>query len=233
MTISDPIEVKTSKAKKMMLWFGLISITMTFAGLTSAFIVSSSRPDWLDSFVLPVWFTISTVSIALSSLFFQLAKYKLDQYIRVSLPENINIYIHRNNVNIFLGQIIIEDTNKSEDVFDNTVQVRISEGQDADLFRIDGRDLYLIGGLDYEENKEHYFTIKATNDKGIESQKTIKLIVNDIPNSSTRSSFNILVFNVQNEQEDSKVNYKRYYNPKIEDRGVGKWKIKRKSSIKR
>ncbi len=107
MTISDSIEVKTSKAKKMMLWFGLISITMTFAGLTSAFIVSSSRPDWLDSFVLPVWFTISTVSIALSSLFFQLAKYKLDQYIRVSLPENINIYIHRNNVNIFLGLTII------------------------------------------------------------------------------------------------------------------------------
>jgi len=107
MTISDPIEVKTSKAKKMMLWFGLISITMTFAGLTSAFIVSSSRPDWLDSFVLPVWFTISTASIALSSLFFQLAKYKLDQYIRVSLPENINIYIHRNNVNIFLGLTII------------------------------------------------------------------------------------------------------------------------------
>ena len=34
----------------MMLWFGMISITMTFAGLTSAFIVSSSRPDWLDSF---------------------------------------------------------------------------------------------------------------------------------------------------------------------------------------
>ena len=107
MTISDSIQVKTSKAKKMMLWFGLISITMTFAGLTSAFIVSSSRPDWLDSFVLPVWFTISTVSIALSSLFFQLAKYKLDQYIRVSLPENINIYIHRNNVNIFLGLTII------------------------------------------------------------------------------------------------------------------------------
>ena len=107
MTISDSIQVKTSKAKKMMLWFGLISITMTFAGLTSAFIVSSSRPDWLDSFLLPVWFTISTVSIALSSLFFQLAKYKLDQYVRVSLPENINIYIQRNNVNVFLGLTII------------------------------------------------------------------------------------------------------------------------------
>ncbi len=50
MGITDSIEVKTSKAKKMMLWFGLISITMTFAGLTSAFIVSSSRPDWLEFF---------------------------------------------------------------------------------------------------------------------------------------------------------------------------------------
>ena len=107
MSISNSIEVKTTKAKKMMLWFGLISITMTFAGLTSAFIVSSSRPDWLESFVLPVWFTISTISILLSSVFFQLAKYRLDQYVRVSLPENINIYLHRNNVNIFLGLTIL------------------------------------------------------------------------------------------------------------------------------
>ena len=107
MSISNSIEVKTSKAKKMMLWFGLISITMTFAGLTSAFIVSSSRPDWLESFVLPVWFTISTISILLSSDFFQLAKYRLDQYVRVSLPENINIYLHRNNVNLFLGLTIL------------------------------------------------------------------------------------------------------------------------------
>ena len=107
MSISDSIELKTSKAKKMMLWFGLISITMTFAGLTSAFIVSSSRPDWLESFVLPVWFSISTVSILLSSVFFQIAKYRLDQYVRVSLPENINIYLHRNNVNIFLGLTIL------------------------------------------------------------------------------------------------------------------------------
>ena len=107
MTTINPIDVKISKAKKMMLWFGMISITMTFAGLTSAFIVSSSRPDWLDSFVLPNWFTISTVSIVLSSLFFQLAKFRLDKYIRVSLPENINIYIERNNVNSLLVLTIL------------------------------------------------------------------------------------------------------------------------------
>ena len=107
MTKVNPMEVKISKAKKMMLWFGMISITMTFAGLTSAFIVSSSRPDWLDSFVLPNWFTMSTVSIVLSSLFFQLAKFRLDKYIRVSLPENINIYIERNNVNSLLVLTIL------------------------------------------------------------------------------------------------------------------------------
>ena len=107
MTTLNTLDVKVSKAKKMMLWFGMISITMTFAGLTSAFIVSSSRPDWLDSFVLPNWFTISTVSIVFSSIFFQLAKFRLDKYVRVSLPENINIYIERNNVNILLVLTII------------------------------------------------------------------------------------------------------------------------------
>ena len=107
MTTLNPLDVKVSKAKKMMLWFGMISITMTFAGLTSAFIVSSSRPDWLDSFVLPIWFTISSISIVFSSIFFQLAKFRLDKYVRVSLPENINIYIERNNVNILLVLTII------------------------------------------------------------------------------------------------------------------------------
>ena len=107
MTTLNPLDAKVSKAKKMMLWFGMISITMTFAGLTSAFIVSSSRPDWLDSFVLPNWFTISTVSIVFSSIFFQLAKFRLDKYVRVSLPENINIYIERNNVNILLVLTIL------------------------------------------------------------------------------------------------------------------------------
>ena len=107
MTTLNPLDVKVSKAKKMMLWFGMISITMTFAGLTSAFIVSSSRPDWLDSFVLPNWFTISTVSIVFSSIFFQLAKSRLDKYVRVSLPENIHIYIERNNVNILLVLTIL------------------------------------------------------------------------------------------------------------------------------
>ena len=66
-------EQKRKRAKKMMLWFGIISLIMTFAGLTSAFIVSSTRVDWLKDFQLPQAFTISTVIIVLSSLSMLLA----------------------------------------------------------------------------------------------------------------------------------------------------------------
>jgi cytochrome c oxidase subunit III len=68
---------KNSRAKKMMLWFGIISLIMSFAGWTSAFVVSSSRPDWLKDFQLPNAFIISTVVIILSSITFLLAKQAL------------------------------------------------------------------------------------------------------------------------------------------------------------
>ena len=67
-------EEKNNRAKKMMLWFGIISLVMSFAGWTSAFVVSSSRPDWLKDFQLPNAFIISTVVIILSSVTFILAK---------------------------------------------------------------------------------------------------------------------------------------------------------------
>ncbi|MDD7884466.1 heme-copper oxidase subunit III [Flavivirga sp. 57AJ16] len=67
-------EEKNNRAKKMMLWFGIISLIMSFMGWTSAFIVSSSRPDWLKDFELPNAFLISTVVIIISSLSFILAK---------------------------------------------------------------------------------------------------------------------------------------------------------------
>jgi cytochrome c oxidase subunit III len=61
-------EEKNRRAKKMMLWFAIISLIMSFAAWTSAFIVSSSRPDWLKDFQLPNAFIISTVIIIVSSL---------------------------------------------------------------------------------------------------------------------------------------------------------------------
>ena len=54
-------EEKNIRAKKMMLWFGIISLVMSFGGLTSAFIVSSTREDWLTNFQLPESFTGSFI----------------------------------------------------------------------------------------------------------------------------------------------------------------------------
>jgi cytochrome c oxidase subunit 3 len=68
------IEEKNIRAKKMMLWFGIISLIMSFAAWTSAFIVSRTRPDWLIDFELPNAFIVSTVVILLSSVTFILAK---------------------------------------------------------------------------------------------------------------------------------------------------------------
>lgn len=65
---------KNNRAKKMMLWFGIVSLIMTFGGLTSAFIVSSTREDWLKDFVLPEAFTYSTILILLSSIVLYVAK---------------------------------------------------------------------------------------------------------------------------------------------------------------
>lgn len=67
-------EEKNNRAKKMMLWFGLISLFMSFAGWTSAFIVSSKRPDWLANFEMPAAFQLSLVVIIASSLTLFLAK---------------------------------------------------------------------------------------------------------------------------------------------------------------
>ena len=62
------------KSKKMMLWAGMISMTMTFAGLTSAYVVSSQRPDWNIEFNFPSLFYWSTVVIILSSFTFWVSK---------------------------------------------------------------------------------------------------------------------------------------------------------------
>lgn len=70
---------KTRRAKKMMLYFGIASLVMSFAGLTSAYIISSKREDWLTDFQLPQAFTISTLLILLSSLTMYVAFKALNQ----------------------------------------------------------------------------------------------------------------------------------------------------------
>ena len=57
--------------QKFGLWIAITSITLTFAGFTSAYIVRRGQGLW-DSFELPTYFTISTIVIILSSITMQM-----------------------------------------------------------------------------------------------------------------------------------------------------------------
>ncbi len=61
------------KTYKQMLYFALVALTMSFAGLTSAYVISRKREDWI-SFDMPKVFYISTILIVLSSITFYFAK---------------------------------------------------------------------------------------------------------------------------------------------------------------
>ena len=67
-------EFKRERSKIQMLWFGIISLFMTFGGLTSAYIVSRERSDWDASYEFPIALIISTCLIVISSITIHLAK---------------------------------------------------------------------------------------------------------------------------------------------------------------
>lgn len=77
-TLEQEYRQAKRKSAKPMLWVSMVSMTMMFAGLTSAYVVSRKRIDWV-SFDLPQAFYISTLLIVLSSITFMLAKYFIKQ----------------------------------------------------------------------------------------------------------------------------------------------------------
>ena len=72
-SLEEELKKAKRKSAKPMLWVSMISMTMLFAGLTSAYVVSRNRIDWV-SFDLPDSFIISTILIVLSSCTMILAK---------------------------------------------------------------------------------------------------------------------------------------------------------------
>jgi cytochrome c oxidase subunit 3 len=70
----DEYKARTARSYKLILLFAMVSMTMMFAGLTSAFVVSKSRVDWLKDFELPSAFYYSTLVIIGCSVTFHLAK---------------------------------------------------------------------------------------------------------------------------------------------------------------
>ena len=73
MTIQEEKE-RSDRSYKLILLFAMVSMTMMFAGLTSAFVVSKSRTDWLKDFQMPSAFFYSTAVIIGCSITFHLAK---------------------------------------------------------------------------------------------------------------------------------------------------------------
>lgn len=74
------------KSAKSLLWIGIVSIVMLFAGLTSAYVVRADNGNWLI-FNLPDTFFISTAVIITSSitLFLGLQSAKKNNYTATSL----------------------------------------------------------------------------------------------------------------------------------------------------
>ncbi|TVZ56604.1 cytochrome c oxidase subunit 3 [Lutibacter sp. Hel_I_33_5] len=66
-TLQDELKGAKKKSAKPMLWVSMISMVMFFAGLTSAYVISMNREDWV-TFDLPQAFYISTFLIVGSSI---------------------------------------------------------------------------------------------------------------------------------------------------------------------
>jgi cytochrome c oxidase subunit 3 len=70
----DEHQARKARSQKLLLWFAMASMTMMFAGITSAFVVSKSREDWMKDFQFPSAFYFSTLAIVLCSVTFHLAQ---------------------------------------------------------------------------------------------------------------------------------------------------------------
>jgi cytochrome c oxidase subunit 3 len=68
-TLKEDLLIAKRKSAKALLWIGIISMIMFWAGLTSAYIVRQNAGNWLI-FKVPEMFIISTSVIILSSITF-------------------------------------------------------------------------------------------------------------------------------------------------------------------
>ena len=71
--------------KKQLLWVALVSISMFFASMLSAFIVEKGDVENWRNFSLPIYFVLSTGIIILSSL--------LLFFVKPDIKERVNLYL--------------------------------------------------------------------------------------------------------------------------------------------
>jgi len=67
-------KVKREKVAKPLVWFGIVSIVMLFAGLTSAVLVRKGDGNWME-YEIPEVFLWSTIAIVISSFSLVFATY--------------------------------------------------------------------------------------------------------------------------------------------------------------
>jgi cytochrome c oxidase subunit 3 len=68
-TLKEDLLIAKRKSAKALLWIGIVSMIMFWAGLTSAYIVRQNAGNWL-LFNVPEMFIVSTAVIVLSSIVF-------------------------------------------------------------------------------------------------------------------------------------------------------------------
>ena len=92
-TIEEKKEIREKSAKPL-LWLGMVSMAMIFAGLTSAYVVRQGKGDWLK-FELPQLFYISTAVIIISSVTMNwvLSSAKNNNYKNVKLASLITLIL--------------------------------------------------------------------------------------------------------------------------------------------
>ena len=92
-TIEEKKEIREKSAKPL-LWLGMVSMAMIFAGLTSAYVVRQGKGDWLK-FELPQLFYISTAIIIISSVTMNwvLSSAKNNNYKNVKLASLITLIL--------------------------------------------------------------------------------------------------------------------------------------------
>ncbi len=92
-TLEEKKEIREKSAKPL-LWLGMVSMAMIFAGLTSAYVVRQGKGDWLK-FELPQLFYISTAIIIISSVTMNwvLSSAKNNNYKNVKLASLITLIL--------------------------------------------------------------------------------------------------------------------------------------------
>lgn len=144
---SDNNKEQVEKSKKNLVYVGMLSVAMLFAGLTSAYIVSMGDTFWLK-IGLPTPFWISTGIIIASSIVFQLTIYLAKKGNLSGLKTAISLVLI-----LGIGFVYFQFKGYGE-LFDESIhpvsKIIVTEGKYGDYYEVKYKgDFIEINGNDY------------------------------------------------------------------------------------